>query len=69
MKSRGIKNSNRVREFLITNKGIELVDIVEGPLGVLVGSARESYKIKNRIVDPEKINERKRRKIATEKKK
>ena len=45
MKARGIKNSNRVREFLITNKGIELVDIVEGPQGVLIGSAREAYKL------------------------
>lgn len=44
MKSRGIKNSNKVREFLITNKGIKLVDIVLGPHGVLTGSAREAYK-------------------------
>lgn len=43
MKSRGMKNSNKVREFLITNKGIELVDIVVGPEGVLTGSAREIY--------------------------
>lgn len=46
MKSRGIKNSNKVREFLITNKGIKLVDIVLGPHGVLTGSAREAYKTK-----------------------
>lgn len=56
MKSRGIKNSNRVREFLITNKGIELLDIVEGPQGVLIGSARESYKLKNMAANPTKIN-------------
>lgn len=43
MKSRGMKNSNKVREFLITNKGIKLVDIVVGPDGVLTGSARESH--------------------------
>lgn len=43
MKSRGMKNSNKVREFLITNKGIDLVDIVVSPEGVLTGSAREGY--------------------------
>jgi circadian clock protein KaiC len=43
MKSRGMKNSNKVREFLITNKGIKLEDIVVGPEGVLTGSAREAY--------------------------
>lgn len=48
MKSRGMKNSNKVREFLITNKGIELVDIVVGPNGVLTGSAREEYNQKRK---------------------
>ena len=43
MKSRGMKNSNKVREFIITNKGVKLVDIVKGPQGVLTGSAREDY--------------------------
>jgi circadian clock protein KaiC len=43
MKSRGMKNSNKVREFLITDKGIKLVDIVVGPGGVLTGSAREEH--------------------------
>ena len=45
MKSRGMKNSNKVREFLITNKGVKLVDIVTGPQGVLTGSAREDYQL------------------------
>ncbi|HUS00416.1 MAG TPA: circadian clock protein KaiC [Chitinophagaceae bacterium] len=46
MKSRGMKNSNKVREFIITNKGIKLVDIVTGPQGVLTGSAREAYELR-----------------------
>ncbi|MDQ6756706.1 MAG: circadian clock protein KaiC [Bacteroidota bacterium] len=48
MKSRGMKNSNKVREFLITNKGIKLIDIVVGPDGVLTGSARELYNLKQK---------------------
>jgi len=45
MKSRGMKNSNQVREFLITDNGIEIVEVTLGPNGVLVGSAREAYKL------------------------
>ena len=53
MKSRGMNNSNKVREFLITNKGVDLVDIVVGPEGVLTGSAREGYIFKRK--HPNKI--------------
>ncbi|SFE18664.1 circadian clock protein KaiC [Spirosoma endophyticum] len=45
MKSRGMKHSNQVREFMITNKGLELVDVFLGPEGVLTGSAREAQKL------------------------
>ena len=45
MKSRGMKNSNQVREFVITDKGIELVEVFLGPDGVLTGSARAAYKL------------------------
>ncbi len=45
MKSRGMKNSNQVREFVITNKGIEIVEVALGPDGVLIGSAREIYRL------------------------
>ena len=46
MKSRGMKNSNQVREFIISDKGIRLVDVFLGPEGVLTGSAREAYRLK-----------------------
>jgi len=42
MKSRGMKHSNQVREFVITDKGLDLVDVYLGPEGVLTGSAREA---------------------------
>ncbi|MBB5395502.1 circadian clock protein KaiC [Mucilaginibacter sp. AK015] len=41
MKSRGMKHSNQVREFIITNNGLKLVEVYLGPEGVLTGSARE----------------------------
>lgn len=45
MKSRGMKHSNQVREFVITDKGIDLVEVYLGPEGVLTGSAREAQKL------------------------
>ncbi len=48
IKSRGMKHSNQVREFIISDIGIDLVDVYLGPEGVLTGSAREEQEIKER---------------------
>jgi circadian clock protein KaiC len=40
LKARGIGHSNQIREFLITDKGIELVDVDAGPDSLFTGSAR-----------------------------
>lgn len=40
LKSRGMKHSNQVREFVMTDKGIELVDVYLGTDRVLTGTAR-----------------------------
>jgi circadian clock protein KaiC len=48
IKSRGIKHSNQVREFIITDKGLDLVDVYLGPDGILTGSAREAQEIKEK---------------------
>ena len=40
LKARGMAHSNQIREFLISTKGIDLVDAYIGPSGVLTGSAR-----------------------------
>jgi len=45
MKSRGMPHSNQVREFMITNEGLSLVDVYIGPDGVLTGSARETQQL------------------------
>lgn len=45
MKSRGMKHSNQVREFVINDNGLSLVDVFLGPDGVLVGSAREAQEL------------------------
>jgi circadian clock protein KaiC len=40
LKSRGMAHSNQLREFRLTDHGIELIDPYLGPEGVLTGSAR-----------------------------
>jgi circadian clock protein KaiC len=40
LKARGMAHSNQIREFLISNHGIDLVDAYIGASGVLTGSAR-----------------------------
>jgi circadian clock protein KaiC len=40
LKSRGMAHSNQLREFLLTDHGIELQDVYTGPEGVLTGSSR-----------------------------
>jgi circadian clock protein KaiC len=40
LKSRGMAHSNQVREFLLTDHGVELRDVYVGASGVMTGSAR-----------------------------
>ncbi len=70
LKSRGMAHSNQIREFLITEKGIELLDVYLGPGGVLTGSARyvqearekaEALALRQEIERKERELERKRK--------
>jgi circadian clock protein KaiC len=45
IKSRGIKHSNQVREFIISDDGLRLEDVYLGSEGILTGSAREAHKL------------------------
>lgn len=53
LKARGIGHSNQVREFLLTNRGIELIDAYVGTEGVLMGSARSSQLARERAAEIE----------------
>jgi circadian clock protein KaiC len=48
LKSRGMKHSNQIREFLITPEGVDLLDVYTGGQGVLTGSARLSQEARER---------------------
>ncbi|MBT3368812.1 MAG: circadian clock protein KaiC, partial [Nitrospina sp.] len=40
IKSRGMAHSNQIREFVLTDNGIDLIDVYVGPSEVLTGTAR-----------------------------
>ena len=46
MKSRGMNHSNQVREFVITDHGVDLVDVFQGPQGVVTGSKRREQQLR-----------------------
>lgn len=48
LKSRGMGHSNQIREFTISEKGIDLLDVYTGPEGVLTGSARISLEAREK---------------------
>ena len=72
LKSRGMANSNQIREFLLTDNGVELREVYIGPHGVLTGSARiaqqalENFEVlarKHDIEQKKREIERKRRTV------
>jgi circadian clock protein KaiC len=40
LKARGMSHSNQVREFVVTDHGIQLLDVIIGPLGIITGASR-----------------------------
>ncbi len=46
VKSRGMAHSNQVREFLLTDQGIQLTDVYVGPEGMVMGAARAAQKVR-----------------------
>jgi circadian clock protein KaiC len=48
LKSRGMAHSNQIREFLLTDHGVELRDVYVGPEGVLTGSMRLAQEARER---------------------
>ena len=61
LKSRGMPHSNQVREFIMSRKGIDLVDVRMGPDSVLVGSARHDQTARDREVEDARQRAQRRR--------
>jgi circadian clock protein KaiC len=43
-----MKHSNKIREFVISDHGLDLLDVCVGPEGILTGSAREAHQLLER---------------------
>ena len=65
LKARGIAHSNQVREFVLTSRGIELIDAYVGSGSVLMGSARSAQNAREMAatVDREQARQRKQREL------
>lgn len=61
LKARGVAHSNQVREFILTDHGVEIIDAYIGTEGVLMGSARLSQLARDTAAEVE-------RRLATQRK-
>jgi circadian clock protein KaiC len=66
LKSRGMKHSNQIREFLITSEGLKLQEVYVGPDGVLTGSMRAAQEDREKAAELARTQdiERKQRALA-----
>ncbi len=68
LKSRGMAHSNQLREFLISDNGIDLMDAYVGPGGVFTGSARVQQEGREKAAAAAAEVELERRRAALERK-
>lgn len=68
LKSRGMAHSNQIREFLLTNHGVELKDVYVGPEGVLTGSLRLAQEAREQAAALTRQQEIERRQREVERK-
>ncbi len=68
LKSRGMEHSNQIREFLLTDDGLQLLDVYLGPEGVLTGSARMSQEGREKAVGTARRQEQEGRRRELERK-
>ena len=61
LKSRGMNHSNQVREYRLTDHGVELIDVYVGPGGVLTGAARLTQEAQEQAASLQRGQEAERR--------
>ena len=66
LKSRGMGHSNQVREFVLSQTGIQLTDVYVGPSGMLTGSARVAQEARERAEHVSLNEEAERQQLALE---
>lgn len=68
LKSRGMAHSNQVREFIITSRGVALIEPYIGPAGVLTGTARAMQEALEASAQREREGEKRRTERVLERK-
>ena len=68
LKSRGMAHSNQIREFLISESGIDLKDVYLGTSGVLTGSSRLIQEAQDEAENLKRQQEVEHRQLALERK-
>jgi len=65
LKARGMAHSNQVREFIVTAQGIELLEVVVGPTGIVTGAGRLMQQMQEhaRILTTQQEGERRDREL------
>jgi circadian clock protein KaiC len=64
LKARGMAHSNRVREFVLTDDGVDLLDVYAGPAGILTGSARVFQEMQERVAELARRQDAERRRLV-----
>lgn len=68
LKSRGMNHSNQIREFCLTDHGVEMLDVYIGTAGILTGTARVTHEAEARIEAENREMEIERKKRELERK-
>lgn len=68
LKARGRAHSNQVREFVLSDNGIDLMDVYMGPGGILTGSARAEQDMQDRLANLARNREAERKRLIIEQK-
>jgi circadian clock protein KaiC len=68
LKSRGMAHSNQIREFILSDRGIQLLDVYTGPGGALTGSARSAQEAQDKAESARRSLEIERKQREVERK-
>jgi circadian clock protein KaiC len=68
LKSRGMAHSNQIREFLLTDRGIQIAHIYLGPEGILTGSAKAVQEAKDLAAQEARRQTAERKRLNSERK-
>ena len=68
LKSRGMAHSNQIREFELTDQGVQLRDVYVGPSGLLTGSARDAQEAREKAEAVERQRQVERKSLELQQK-